>query len=93
MANNLFISYDLHAPDKNYEAVIKTIKQLGSWAKVHYSLWYVKSGYSASQACDSVWRSMDSNDRLIVMDASNNNAAWQNLPKDVSDFLKDQWRK
>ena len=43
MANNLFVSYDLHAPNKNYEAVTKAIKELGDWAKVHYSYFYVKS--------------------------------------------------
>lgn len=59
MANNLFVSYDLHAPAKNYEAVITAIKKLGAWGKVHYSLWYVKSAHNATEACNLVWSSMD----------------------------------
>lgn len=75
MANNLFVSYDLHEPGKNYDAVIEAIKKLGNWAKVHYSLWYVKSDLAASQAAEQVWTKMDANDKLLVIDASNNTSA------------------
>jgi hypothetical protein len=93
MANNLFVSYDLHAPDKNYNAVIAAIKNLGDWAKVHYSLWYVKSNLSAEEACTRVWASMDANDRLIVINTTGNAAAWRNLPSDVAQFIRDNWLK
>jgi len=93
MANNLLVSYDLHAPTKNYEAVGNAIKDLGDWAKVHYSLYYVKSNKDAAAACDHVWRSMDSDDRLLVVDATNNQAAWQNLDKEVSAFIIAKWHK
>lgn len=91
--NNLFISYDLFKPGQHYEQVIEEIKALGSWASVHKSFWYVNSTLSASQALDRVWAKMDSNDKLIVVDATNNNAAWQNLSTEVSNFIADQWRK
>ena len=91
MANNLFISYDLHSPGQDYDKVIEAIKGLGTWAKVQYSLWYVKSGLSASDAREKVWSVMDSNDSLIVIDATNNNASWNNLGQEVSDFIKKHW--
>jgi hypothetical protein len=91
MANNLHISYDLYAPGQNYEKVIAAIKELGSWAKIHKSYWYVNSSYTASQACSHVWAVMDANDSLYVVDASNNTAAWQNLTDEVSNFIKDWW--
>lgn len=93
MANNLFVSYDLIQPGQKYETVIAEIKKLGSWAKVHYSLWYVKSQLSASEASKRVWALMDSNDKLIVIDSTNNNASWYNLDEQVSQFIKDQWHK
>jgi len=34
---------------------------------------------------------MDANDSLIVVDATNNTAAWYNLKPEVSAFLKDRW--
>lgn len=93
MSNNLFVSYDLMQKGQNYEAVIAEIKKLGSWAKVNYSLWYVNSQLSASEAAKRVWAVMDSNDKLIVIDSINNNAAWHNLTEEVSNHIKDQWFK
>jgi len=93
MANNLHISYDLHKPDKNYEAVIAKIKTLGNWAKIHYSYWYVNSTYTATEARDAVWNAMDSDDSLYVVDATHNLAAWQNISDEVSAFIRDHWNK
>lgn len=91
MANNLVVSYDLNSPGQNYDAVIEQIQSLGSWAKIHYSYWYVNSPLTARQAVDHVWPVMDSNDSIFVVDATNNNAAWENLPPKVSDHIKAQW--
>ncbi len=93
MANNLIVSYDLYNPGQDYSKVIEAIKGLGSWAKIHKSVWYVNSNYSASQAVDKVWAAMDSNDSLFVVDATSNNAAWQNLSAEVSNYIRDQWPK
>lgn len=70
MANNLFVSYDLIQPGQNYDTVIAEIKKLRSWAKVHYSLWYVKSSFSAAEGAKRVWGVMDRNDKLIVIDTT-----------------------
>lgn len=91
MANNLFISYDLNTPGQDYQKVFEAIKSLGNWAKVQKSFWYVNSNYSASQAVDIVWKVMDKNDSLIVVDATNNNASWQNIDNEVSAYIKKFW--
>lgn len=93
MANghNLIISYDLKNPDRNYEAVISEIKTLGGWAKVNFSVWFVDSKFTASQARDIVWKKMDSNDSLIVIDAVDNMGAWQNLSAEVSNYVRNNW--
>ena len=91
MANNLIVSYDLYNPGQDYSKVIEAIQNLGSWAKIHKSVWYVNSSYTASQAADKVWAVMDRNDSLFVVDATNNSAAWQNLSDEVSNHIKDQW--
>lgn len=93
MANNLFISYDLYQPGQNYESVIEAIKSLGNWAKVQKSFWYVKSRYSSSDAAEIVWKSMDRNDSLIVVDATNNNASWRNISNEVSEYIINHWTK
>lgn len=93
MANNLTISYDLHEPGKNYDRVIGAIKGLGSWAKIHYSVWYVKSSLTAEQARDAIVRALDSNDSVYVVDATNQNAAWHNIPPDSAQFIREKWMK
>lgn len=92
MANNLFISYDLSYPGQHYERVSDAIQKLGSWAKVQKSFWYINSPHSAEYVAKQIWASMDSNDSLIVVDASNNDAYWYNLNSDVSQYLQSQWR-
>lgn len=93
MANNLFVSYDLIQPGQHYDTLVAEIKKLGSWAKAHYSLWYVKSNLTASEVGKRVWAVMDRNDKLTVADATNNTAARHNLSDEVSNFIKDQWYK
>lgn len=91
MANNLHVSYDLYAPGQNYEEVIGAIKELGSWAKIHKSFWYVNSQYTAEQACAHVWAVMDVNDTIYVVDSTNSTAVWENLPDEVQTHVKTQW--
>lgn len=91
MANNLFISYDLNSPGQDYEKVIDKIKSLGSWAKIQKSHWYVDSTLTAKEAVDQVWSTMDANDSLIVVDATNGDAAWQNLAKTVQEHIQNHW--
>lgn len=91
--NNLFISYDLKNPGQNYEQVIKAIKSLGAWASVQYSLWYVSSAYSARQAAEIVHRAQDTNDSLIVIDTTNNDAVWYNVDQKVAQFMQQQWQR
>lgn len=91
MANNLFISYDLNSPGQDYQKVIESIKALGNWAKVQDSLWFVNSKYTATEALNRVWFSMDKNDSLIVIDATNGTAAWQKISDQVAKHIQSQW--
>lgn len=91
--NNLFISYDLKNPGQNYDRVIAAIKGLGAWAKVQYSLWYVSSNYTATQAAEIVRRAQDTNDTLIVIDATNNDASWYGLSAEVSEHVQKHWNR
>lgn len=95
MANNLHISYDLLTPGQNYEAVSARIKELGpnSWAKIHLSYWYVNSIYTAAQAVEHIKQSLDKNDKVYVVDATNNASAWNSLPDNVANLIKGQWTK
>jgi hypothetical protein len=70
MAFNLFIAYDLDKPGQNYDGVHARIKSLGRWYHAQQSLFYVHTALTPQEAHAAVWAVMDSNDRLMVVDAS-----------------------
>jgi hypothetical protein len=85
---NLFIAYDLDKPGQNYAGVEKVIKSLGSWAHVQLSVWYVHTQYNAESVARLIRNAMDSNDRLLVVDAAN--AFWYN-PIAQESFIQEHW--
>src|SRR3569833_1066415 len=91
MANNVFISYDLYQSKENYEQVRSIIEGLGSWSRIHHSLWFIKTALSAKDIAAKVWEAMEGNDKLIVVDASNNTAYWYGLTEEASNFLAEEW--
>lgn len=91
--NNLFISYDLNSPNQNYDKVIEEIKELGNWAYINKSTWYVSSSYTAESAATKIHSKMDNNDVLIVINTSNNEAYWFNLSDEVGTHIQNFWNK
>lgn len=91
MANNVFISYDLYQSKENYEQVRSIIEGFGSWSRIHLSLWFIKTDLSAKDVAAKVWEAMEGNDKLIVVDASNNTAYWYGLTEEASNFLAEAW--
>lgn len=92
MPRNLFVSYDLHTPGQRYDRVIAKIKELGGvWAKVHYSLFYVRSEFTAEQAARHILPALDANDSLMVIDTNNNDAHWYNIDPENSEYLQRNW--
>jgi hypothetical protein len=91
MPNNLHISYDLKNPGRDYEKVISAVKQMGNWAKIQYSYWYVDSHMSAEQARAYLVKFIDSNDTIYIVDATNNNAAWHNISDEAGIYIRDRW--
>jgi hypothetical protein len=91
MANNIFISYDLKSPGQDYSKIISEIKTMGSWAKVLESLWFVSTNLSTSDVVSKLKTKIDYNDSIIVIDAKNNNASWNNLNNETANFIKSKW--
>lgn len=86
MTYNLFVSYDLNQSGQNYPAVEKAICQLGPAVKVHKSLFFVRSQWDCGQAIGRISQAIDSNDYLIVIEASN--AKWTAALPGASDFME-----
>ena len=90
MANNLFVSCELFRPEKNYDRIDLAINSICDISvKVHFSLWCLKTSLSAKQVCDQIKSAFDKNDSLIVIDTTNNQAAWINLKPEALKCLQD----
>ena len=87
MAYNLFVAYDLMSPGQNYDAVRERIKELGQWHQFQYSLFYVHSAYDPHAAYAHIAQSIDTNDRLAVINSASALGAvisnWDHPPIDA----------
>lgn len=91
MAYNLFISYDLNKEldSSGYQTLFAAIRKLGTAARIQKSIWFVASQHTAEQARDYLKQFVDSNDYLIVIEASF--AAWTKLESNSGDVIKNNW--
>lgn len=89
--NTLLISYDLGSPETStdYQDLIAAIKAYGPWAKPLYSQWLVKTSKDQKTVRTELRAHLDSNDKILVIDVTNDAAAWHNLPSNVSQWIKD----
>jgi len=82
------IQYDLINPGQNYEKLIAAIKRMWpDWAKPLESCFIVASTMNASQIRDSLTPYLDTNDKLLVLQAGSDWAT-RNIAKDVCDWLR-----
>lgn len=78
------ISYDLIAPNRNYEPLYSELLRLGA-ARVLLSQWVMRSDFSSLQLRNHLWQFMDRNDRLLVIEIGKGWAGY-NLLADPNQF-------
>lgn len=81
------VSYDLHKPGRDYEALYSALKAYGTWARINESFWAIVTEQSAVQVRDSLTTHLDTNDSLFVV-KSGSEAAWRNV-RCKSEWLKE----
>lgn len=83
------ISYDLIGSETllDYRKLIDIIKTVDYWAKPLKSVWLVKTNLSSEQIRNELMKVVDSNDKLLVIEVTNNWASF-GLPKEVTDWMK-----
>ena len=92
MAFNYFVAYDLVSPGQNYDAVIERIELLAIYyARMQYSLFYVKSELTMAELHAAIRQVMDPNDRLAVIWA--NDAFVSNYPMIDLQVLSDTFTR
>ena len=83
----LLISYDLRAPGRNYDDVYKQLKSYDNWWKNLESVWIVVTSKSPSQVRDDLKVLVDSNDKILVVDISDQSSAWRGFSDSGSKWL------
>jgi len=84
------ISYDLGIPEgaTDYQKVIDYVKSFNLWAKPLKSQWFVcSSNKTASDITDDLISLTDSNDKILVMDVSNDNWGTARIGSDITDWM------
>lgn len=85
--NYYVISYDLMNAHKNYLAVFKAIQSVSSdWIKPLKSFFVIQSLYSADLVAQEITKSLDSDDRLFVVECDIH--TWRALHIETSDVTK-----
>ena len=72
------ITYDLNNSGKNYEDVIKAIKEAstGAWCTYWKSTYLIKSNLTANQVSEKITPFLDNDDRMIVVQAQKSYQGW-----------------
>lgn len=70
------ISYDLHSPTNNREAVQKAIESLGSWCKYLTTTYLVSTNKTISDLQEICAKPLDSNDRMIICEITGSIHGW-----------------
>lgn len=87
--NTILVSYDLRAPGKDYSRLWEALRSYYEYIKPLESFWLLQTSYSAEEVRNHLREHIDSNDRLIVINVSNDAAAWYGLSATDSKWIKD----
>lgn len=80
------VSYDLKAPGKDYSKLHAYLKEFG-WARPLESVWFIRTELTSMQLCTGILSHIDGNDRVMVVEVTQNEVAWKNLPADVVTWI------
>lgn len=91
--NNLLVSFELLEPVQNEAAVLGVLKKAGASVRVRHSFWYVRTALEAAALAEAVRAVLDAYDNVVVIDATNDRAAWVNLDRKVAERVLGLWRR
>ena len=85
----MLVGYDLSRPAQEYAKLFETLKSFGTWWHGLDSTWLVRTELTTVQLRDALRAFLDSNDALLVLDVSEDSAAWVGFPEPAGDWLRE----
>lgn len=86
--DTILIGYDLDRPGQNYKTLIDKLNEFGSHWHCLDSTWIVKTTMSAIQVRDLLRPLIDATDKILVLNVTNDMAAWAGFSNECSAWLK-----
>jgi hypothetical protein len=90
MANNIFISFDLHIAGPQKAKLEEAIRNLGTHSKLLSGTWYVKTPLRHTQVRDRLKAILAEHDKLLVIDAKD--TAGHNLNLSAWSGVVEKWK-
>ena len=75
------LTYDLHKPGQNYEALKKELKASTNWWHYLQSTWLIYTSETANQLWNRIAPIIDKNDSVLIIEVRNNKQGW--LPEEA----------
>lgn len=88
--NTLLIGYDLNKAGKNYDGLITSIKDSPDWWHYLDSTWLVKTNLTVEAMRNQLSPYIDNDDELLVIDATDADAAWVGFNNDAARWLREK---
>jgi hypothetical protein len=88
--STLLVSYDLASPERiqDYNKIHEYIKgSYSSWAKPLYSQYLIRTTKTPTEVRVDLIQLVDGNDKLLVLDVSNDDWAYYNMPSEVASWI------
>ena len=89
---NIFVCFELLRPERGDDRIRDAIEAFQCiWARVSGNVYFLHGELDAAYVGSKVWAAMNMDDKLVVIDASRNDARWYNIKPEVSQFLVENW--
>ncbi|MEE9271794.1 MAG: GYF domain-containing protein [Robiginitomaculum sp.] len=72
---------------------LRGLQSFGAAQRIGDTVWVLRSVYSAEQLRNTLSQSLDRQDRLFILDASNNKTAWFNIGADLDHRIRELWNE
>jgi hypothetical protein len=86
------VNYDLSEPGRNHDGLLKYLSSFARWTRVLDSMWIIRTTKSEETVRDELMRFVDSNDRVVVLDVTEDSWA-ANFTSDSTNWMYSNMRR
>lgn len=89
--NNVFVCCAAAAADEAYAGAAAVVEALGESALLWPGCWYLQTSLSATEVRAKISPVVDESRALMVVDATNREAAWRNIGPEAAELIRESW--